>query len=523
VIDSKQILLDVGRNLAGARTALPSVLQGSVAAIKQMTDALIAANDQLTGLVGELEGLEKELQQVLDNWPEGSQPAPQPTAPTVTITKPFTRVNRKKLDVVTVKVTAELSHPSDDIVTVPVDISGQAEDVLSGALPFNFLPGKTEAETTVTFLGVGLGLAPGKLRVLNGVFRALVPPNLAKGDLTEFPFQVADSDTDVPGTPTPTPTPTPRPGKNTRHSWLTGNGDSNAGNDPFGTAIAWAKFVGIPSGKPDIFTCFQSHADTDHALNALQGRVPSLKKMADNGIIAGQRLAIICQKDVSRAASYIGSQDHIAYLKACAQTHKNGGQPNVRVAVGHEMNSAGQGGYPWAMITPAQYKAAARLAASIYLDALPDCVTIFNPLRHADPPGPYFPGADVIRAAGPDFYNNGGGGLKGYITNQAEFDAMLHLGSGDNPLGLQAWADWVKAQGVKLFCIPEWGAGPGSQGGDSPAAADQPGYFSAFYKWCASLGDFLDHETYFDAGRHQLSTSTQLPKCAAAMKQSWGG
>jgi hypothetical protein len=99
----------------------------------------------------------------------------------------------------------------------------------------------------------------------------------------------------------------------------------------------------------------------------------------------------------------------------------------------------------------------------------------------------FWPGAQYVDAAGPDFYA---------ISDNGSLRDVNRLGRHGEPLGIAAWADWVADQGVP-FAVPEWGINDQSWGSTSPEFIEQ---MRTVFETAAKSPSGLAYESYFDGG-----------------------
>lgn len=125
--------------------------------------------------------------------------------------------------------------------------------------------------------------------------------------------------------------------------------------------------------------------------------------------------------------------------------------------------------------------------------ASPNYKLVWNP--NAESSGSYdvttfWPGAEYVDAAGPDYYgwaNTGGDGAP------RDPDAGAWQGG---PLGINTWQHWVADKGV-AFAVPEWGVKDGDWGWSSPDYIVQ---MRTAFQNAASSPTGLGQEAYFDGG-----------------------
>jgi hypothetical protein len=229
---------------------------------------------------------------------------------------------------------------------------------------------------------------------------------------------------------------------------------------------------------------------------------------------------IITQEDVAGAANFIGSAQHVSYLRAFFQALKDAGAGDAALRLGHEMNG---GHYPWAQLSPSLFIKAFHVAAGVAHELLPNSVTIFNPLRGGDV-SKWYPDNQDVGLVGVDWYNNGGvpGAPSGYISDKASWDAAFMAGSDDEPRGWGRWANFAHNHG-KMLCVPEWGCGHGSSKGPGPDE-DCPGFvplLKDFFTKQALAGRFA-FDCYFNNSSHQIDPAAQfVPRFANAYFTQW--
>jgi hypothetical protein len=120
-----------------------------------------------------------------------------------------------------------------------------------------------------------------------------------------------------------------------------------------------------------------------------------------------------------------------------------------------------------------------------------DFKLVWNPNHESSDQGldprRFFPGRQYVDAAGPDYYAMSDGG---------QLRDPDRRGGDGRPVGINAWLEWVQAQGVP-FAVPEWGVHNVSWGSTDPAFMTQ--LRTAFERAAASPTG-LAYEDYFDGG-----------------------
>lgn len=100
----------------------------------------------------------------------------------------------------------------------------------------------------------------------------------------------------------------------------------------------------------------------------------------------------------------------------------------------------------------------------------------------------FWPGAQYVDAAGPDFYA---------ISDNGQLRGPDKRGPHGEPLGIGAWAAWVAEKGVPL-AVPEWGVNDQDWGSTDPAFITQ---MRTVFTNAAASPTGLAYESYFDGSK----------------------
>jgi hypothetical protein len=290
------------------------------------------------------------------------------------------------------------------------------------------------------------------------------------------------------------------------------------GGDDFDGAMSWARRLGIPA--PDIWTSFMVHDDKASVRSRIADKALPLKRLVDAGTRICQTVPIITQEDVPHAASFIGSFEHVNYLRWFFLTLHGAGAEDAELRLGHEMNG---GHYPWAQLPPELFVKAFRVAAEVAHEELPKATAVWNPLRGSDKTK-WWPGDQYVGRVGVDWYNNGGVPGVGYIADQATWDKAYLAGTDDEPLGWGRWLTFAGKHG-KSLCVPEWGCGHGTGQGPS-ADEDTPGYVALIRRFFAANAGTgpgrLAWETYYNNYTHSIDPQAPfVPRFAKEYFARW--
>jgi hypothetical protein len=121
--------------------------------------------------------------------------------------------------------------------------------------------------------------------------------------------------------------------------------------------------------------------------------------------------------------------------------------------------------------------------------ASPDFKLVWNPNYESSDASlderTFFPGAQYVDAAGPDYYA---------ISENGALRDPDKTGPNGEPVGINAWREWVAQQGVP-FATPEWAIRDQTWGSTDPAFITQ---MRTAFQQAADSGTGLAYESYFD-------------------------